>query len=265
MKNLSCDDLYSTKKKKVLNDKYPFVSFPFKELWIASKSLFERTRFKLECNCLKWQKLNLNLIQILIGIFFEKGTRGAISYIFNRYSKVNNKYLKSYDPIQETGAKNLYDYATSKFFPTSGFKWIDTKEFDINKYTSNSSKGCVLEVDLEYPKELLELHNDYPLTPDKIEIKREMLFEYHLKIADLYNISIGNVKKLVPNSFNKEKYVLHYEILQLDLRLGLKLKKIHRVFEFNQSQSLKPYIKFNTQKRTEAEEKETKMEKRCTN
>ena len=61
----------------------------------------------------------------------------------------------------------------SKFLPTSGFKWIDHKEFNLNKYTSNCSKGCVLEVDLEYPKEWL--HNDYPIAPDKIEIKREML------------------------------------------------------------------------------------------
>ena len=51
-----------------------------------------------------------------------------------------------------------------------------SKEFDLNKYTSHSSKGCVFEVDLEYPKELQELHNDYPLALDKIEIKREMLY-----------------------------------------------------------------------------------------
>ena len=73
----------------------------------------------------------------------------------------------------------------SKFLPTSEFKWLDPKEFDLNKYTSASSKGWVLEVDLEYPKELRELHNNYPLAPDKIEIKREMLSEYQLKIADL--------------------------------------------------------------------------------
>ena len=66
----------------------------------------------------------------------------------------------------------------SKFFLTGISKWIDLKEFDFNKYTSNSSKGCVLEVDLEYPKGLQELHNDYPLAPDKIEIKQEMLSEY---------------------------------------------------------------------------------------
>ena len=76
-----------------------------------------------------------------------------------------------------------------------------------------------------------------------------MLSDYKLKIADLYNIPIGNVKKLVPNFFDKEKYVLHYVNLQLYLRLRLKLNKIHRVLEFNQSQWLKPYIEFNTQKR----------------
>ena len=81
----------------------------------------------------------------------------------------------------------------SKLFATSGFKWIDPKEHELNKYTSNSSKGCVLEVDPEHSKELRELHNDYPLAPDKIDIKTEMLSEYQLKIADLYNLPIGNV------------------------------------------------------------------------
>ena len=95
----------------------------------------------------------------------------------------------------------------------------------MNKYTCNSSKGCAFEVNLEYSKELRELHNDRPLAPDKIEIKREMLSEYQLKIADLYNIPIANVKKLMPNFFDKEKYLLHYENVQLYLRLGLKLKK----------------------------------------
>ena len=73
----------------------------------------------------------------------------------------------------------------SIFLPTSGLKWIDSKEFDLNKYSSNSSKGCVLEVELEYLKELHKLQNDYPVAPDKIEIKREMLSEYQLKIDHL--------------------------------------------------------------------------------
>ena len=142
--------------------------------------------------------------------------------------------MKFYDLKQESkhiiylDANYLYGYAMSKFLPTSGFKWIDPIEFDLNKYPSNSLRECVPEV-------------------DKIEIKREMLSEHQLKIADLYNVPNGNVKKLVPNLFDKEKYLIHYENLQLYLRLGLKLKKVHRVLEFNQSQWLKPYIDFNTE------------------
>ena len=93
------------------------------------------------------------------------------------------------------------------------------------KYTRNSSKGCVLEVDIEYSKELREFHDGYSSAPDKIEIKKVMLPRYQLKIADLYNIPTSNVKKLVPKIFNKEKYVLHNENLQLYLRLSLKLTK----------------------------------------
>ena len=178
-------------------------------------------------------------------IFFEKGKRGGISYISNRYSKANNKDLKSYDPKEESkhiiylDAYHLYHYTMSKFLPESGFKWIDPKEFDLDNYTSNSSKGCVFGIDLEYPKELRELHNDYPLAPGKIEIKREMLSEYQLKIADLCNVPINNVKQFMPNFFDKKKYVLHYKNLKVYLRLRLKLKKRHLVLEFNQSQWLR--------------------------
>ena len=210
---------------------------------------------------LKMTKIKLELISDPdMYIFFEKSIRGGISYVSNRYSKARNKYLKPYNPKQASKhiiylkANNFYGYAKSKFLPTSGFKWIDPEEFDLNKYTSNSSKGYVLEVDLEYPKELRELHNDYPLAPDKIVFQREILSEYQLKIADLYNIPTCNVEKLVRNFFDKEKYVLYYENLQLYFFL----KKIHCVLEFNQSQWLKPYIEFNTQKRIEAEKNNDK-------
>ena len=81
----------------------------------------------------------------------------------------------------------------SKFFPTSGFKWIDPREFDSNKYISNISKGCVLEVGLKYPKELCHLHNDCLLATDKTEVKN-MLSSYQLKIVDFFTFSIGTVK-----------------------------------------------------------------------
>ena len=77
-----------------------------------------------------------------------------------------------------------------------------------------------------------EIHTDYSLAPEKIEIKREMLSKYQLLNADFYNNSISNVKKLVPNFFDKEKYVFHHENLQLYLKLGLKLKKMNCVLDF---------------------------------
>ena len=119
-------------------------------------------------------------------ILFGKGTRGGVSYISNRCSKGTYNCLKSYDQKKESkrivylDRNNLYGYVISKFLATSGFKWIDLKEFDLSKYTQNSSKESVLEGDLEHPKELQELYNDYPLAPDKTEIKREMLSKYQL-------------------------------------------------------------------------------------
>ena len=78
-------------------------------------------------------------------IFLEVGMGGGVSYISNRFSKINKKKLQSYDPKQEESkhiiyleANNLYGYAISKFLPAGGFKWVDPKEFDLNEYTSNS-------------------------------------------------------------------------------------------------------------------------------
>ena len=99
------------------------------------------------------------------------------------------------------------------FFPTSEFKWIDPKDFDSNKYCSNSSIDYILQVDFEYPKELRELHHNYLLAPDKIEIKREMLSKYQFMISDFYSITTGNVRRLVANVFDKEKYVFYYQKL----------------------------------------------------
>ena len=181
---------------------------------------------------LKITKIDLELFpDPNMHIFFEKGSRSGISYISNRYNKANKKYWKSCDPKQESkhtmywDANNLSGYAMSKFFPTSGFKWIGPKEFDLHSYTSNSSKGCVLEVDLEYPKELRELLNGYSLAPDKIEIKREMLSEYQLKIADLYNIPIGNVKTLVPNYLIKKSMYFNMKTCNFSNKLVIEKMK----------------------------------------
>ena len=76
--------------------------------------------------------------------------------------------------------------------------------------------------------------------------------KYCLKIASVYNITTGTVKKLVPNLMNKNNYVIHYTNLQQCLELGMKLKKIHRILKFKQCNWMRPYIDFNTDKRKES-------------
>lgn len=190
--------------------------------------------------------------------FIEKGMRGGVSYIAHRYGKANNKYMSDYNPkqpckhIMYLDANNLYGWAMSQYLPTDGFKWLSQKSIDrldIRNYDEESEKGLILEVDLEYPQELHDIHNSYPLAPEQIKVNKDMLSNYCKQIAEKYQISTGLVTKLIPTLNNKEKYVLHYRNLQLYLALGLKLSKIHRVLEFNQSPWLKKYIDFNTEKR----------------
>ena len=124
--------------------------------------------------------------------------------------------------------------------------------FDIIPIGEKSSIGYFLEFDLKYPDELHELHNNYPLAPEKRAVSSDMLSKYWKKAADKYEVKVGDVKKLIPNLGNKTNYVVHYRNLQLYLSLGMKLTKIHRVLKFKQSDWMKKYIDFNTKKRTNA-------------
>ena len=149
-------------------------------------------------------------------------------------------------------ANNLYGWAMIQRLPTGNFKWRDPQEIDLSKYNEDSDKGIILEVDLEYPKELHNLHNEYPCAPEKKIITDDMLSDYARKLKSEYKVSSGKVPKLVTTLLDKEKYVLHYRNLQLYLSLGLKIKKIHRVLEFDQSDWLKEYIDYNTEMRKNA-------------
>ena len=141
----------------------------------------------------------------------------------------------------------------SEYLPYGEFNWLkNVDKFDVNSINEKSDTGYFLEVDLEYPDELHELHNDYSLAPKKLAVTNNMLSKYCKEIADKYDTKVGDVKKLIPNLRNKTKYVLHNRNLQMYLFLGMKLIKIQRMLKFKQSDSIKKYIDFNTEKRKKA-------------
>ncbi len=181
---------------------------------------------------LKFTGIELDLISDQdMYLMIEKGIRGGVSSIMKRYSKANHKYLDDYDPkkpsqhILYLDANNLYGWAMSKPQPYKNFKWMKEEELK-----SWESKPCFLEVDLEYPKELHDLHNEYPLAPERL--------------------SVNKVEKLIPNLNDKTKYVLHHKDLKMYLEMGLELTKIHRGITFEESCFMKSYIDLNTDMRT---------------
>ena len=184
--------------------------------------------------CLKITKVRLELLTDYdILMMVEKGIRGGVSMISTRYGKANNPYMKEYDPDQPTkyisylDANNLYGWAMCKPLPTDCFRFMCKEELK-----NWESQPCILEVDLEYPEHLHDLHNDYPLAPERVKV--------------------NDVEKLIPNLNDKTKYVIHHETLKLYLSLGLKLTKIHRGITFTECAWLKPYIDLNTDLRAKA-------------
>ena len=113
---------------------------------------------------------------------------------------------------------NLYGTAMSfDYLPYDSFKFLSEEEikvFDLDSIPENNLIGYILEVDLEYPTFLHDLHNDYPLCPEKIEVSYDILPKYCKDIASRYNIKVGGYKKLIPNLSNKVKYVVHYKNLK---------------------------------------------------
>ena len=118
---------------------------------------------------------------------------------------------------------SLYGWRLSEYLPYGELKWLKNADgFDVNSISEKSPIVYFLEIYLEYPDELHELHNDYPLAQEKLAVSSDMLSKYCKEIADKYEIKVGDVKKLITNLGNKTKYVLDYRNLQLYLSLGMK-------------------------------------------
>ena len=238
----------STSQKYYNLDPYHYFSVP----GLSWDAILNLTKAELE-----------KISDVDMHLFFDKGMRGGIScYISKRYSKANNKYCPNYDRtkpekyITYLDMNNLYGKAMSGYLPYGEFKWIENNNEIVNKIlnkSDNSLHGYLLEVDLDYPEDLHDFHKDYPMAPEKIKIKDEMLYTYWLEIKNKYDIKLGGINKLAPNLLPKRNYVVDYRNLKYYLSQGLIIKKVYKIFEFKQSAWMKPYIDFHTQKRKEAD------------
>ena len=193
--------------------------------------------------CLKKTNVELELLTDYdMFLMIEEGIRGGICHDIQRYAKANNKYMKDYDKkkkssyIQYLDANNLYGRAMTEKLPVRGIRWMDDisrmDEDFVRGYDKNDIKGYILEVDVDYPNELQNLHSDLPFLPERMVI--------------------NNTKKLVCNLHDEKNFVVHINVLKQALDHGLKLTKVHRVIEFDQEAWLKEYIDVNTELRKKA-------------
>ena len=236
-------DLYVQSDTALLADVFQSFRDKYIEIYELDPAHFLSTPGLAWQACLKKTQIKLELLtdnDMLL--MFEKGIRGGMCQVSHHYAKANNKYLKNYDKSKESSyavyldANNLYGWEMSKKLPVRAFKWLDnlskfTGEF-LKNYDENGDKGYIFEVDVEYPEKLHSMHSDLPFLPERMKIIK--------------------CEKLVCNIRNKENYIIHMSSLTQALNHGLKLKKVHKVIEFEQEAWLKPYTMMNTELRIQA-------------
>ena len=158
-----------------------------------------------------WLKTTRIRLELLLDpdmlLMFQQGIRGGITQSVHRWAKANNLHMGSeYTPreptryLQYLDANNLYGWAMSQPLPTGGFHWVDIHHDEISKPANYSEKGYLLEVDVAYPRELHDYHNDLPFMCECMVI--------------------GGVEKLVPNLYYKKRYVIHIGALDQALKHG---------------------------------------------
>ena len=213
---------------------------------------------------MKVTKVNLEIIKdIDMSLFIDKVIVGGYAAVVEHFAKANNKYLESYDPekptsyIFSTDCTNEYGAAMKKFLPKDGFMWVEDVTMFTEEYLKNlkpdQAIGYFIEADLEYPEVLHDLHNSFPLGPEKTNIKKDMLSEYQNNLAEKLGFKPGGEKVCLTLN-DKKKYSCHYLQLQQMLEMGMKLSKVHRVLQFSQSPWLQQYIDLNTNNRREAQQ-----------
>ena len=196
---------------------------------------------------------------------FNRGIRGGVSMLCTRYARANNKYMSDFNPDDPSSyllyldCGNLYGWCMMQSLPYKNFKWVPENEIDmewIMNLEPDGPVGCVLEVDLSYPSELHDWHNDFPLAPHHKTVNFEGLSPVCQAMCERFESGkYRGTRKLMCTLENKQNYIVHYRAFQLYLRLGLKCTKVHRVITFDQAPIIRDYIQNNTRKRAQSQNK----------
>ena len=208
---------------------------------------------------LRVTKVKLQVLDdIDMSLFVDNMMLGGYAAVVEHYAKANNKYLDDYEPekatsyILNTDCTNNYGAAMKMSLPTDGFQWVEDVSMFTEEYIKNLEAdqpiGYFIEADIEYPDYLHEAHDSFPLGPQTTKIEKDMLSDYQKNLAEKLGTKPGGTKLCLTLN-DKEQYTCHYIQLKQMLEMGLKIKKVHRVLQFNQSKWLEPYIDMNTENR----------------
>ena len=213
---------------------------------------------------LKHTKISLELLtDIDVHLFFENAIRGGISQACHKFCKSNNPAASNYNPCEPISSLCLLDVNalyphTMKSFPLpfADFKFLNEEQielFDVESVSEDSSVGYFLEADLEIPHHLHDYFNDLPILPEKIKVDNSMLSEHTLAMKKkLGYTKCKDTVKLACTLFNKVRYSIHYRNLQLCLKLGIRITKVHRILQFAQNMWLAPFIEKCSTERVKA-------------
>ena len=190
----------------------------------------------------------------------DSGIRGGVSMISTRYAHANNPQMGAlYDKDKPTSfikgldANNLYGWAMSQYLPTGQFEWVKQEDLANINWTAQTEEqqyGYVVKVDLDYPVELHEAHNDFPLAPERIYVQEKWISDNQRTNKANYQMPRRDMSsKLIPNLMHKRDYVVDYRNLKFYLEHGLKLVKVHCAIKYKQSKWMAPYISLNQTKR----------------
>lgn len=240
----------------------------FREQSMASFHLdpvyyFSSPHFSLDA-FLRSSSMTLELLQdVNQYLFIVSGIRGGLCMVSQRYAKANNKYMSTFNPEEPSSfimyfdANNLYGRAMQDYLPLDNFAWMSDSELSdwehILSWDVDSDTSCILQVTLHYPSHLFCGHQDYPLAPERHKITYSMLSPVAKQICDKHCLkkNIG-AEKLLTTFWDKQMYVLHLKNLQLYVKLGLVIVKIHAGIKFRQAKFMKHYIDFNAKMRAES-------------